>query len=258
MLAALKNKSVELSEREKELRMRLEQANQIASKADAERLRLQSQLKPVPTKLMRPSITSEMFKPPVSDESGDEAPEENFFDEPRSLRGTYKFQTKRETRNASVSVKRQEVIQERKFRQSIKGTSAMALVEPPELFDQLKKKMLIKHITADQLFTWMDQKKRNRITFPMFKAGLQRMQMHYSDTELRALFRALDPEGKRSLTYLNFCQLFKSVEKTRRESLKQQRLPLPDQSKSPPEDQTQSPKEESSSMESLKDQLGYV
>ena len=40
--------------------MRLEQANQIASKADAERLRLQSQLKPVPTKLMRPSITSEV------------------------------------------------------------------------------------------------------------------------------------------------------------------------------------------------------
>ena len=37
---------------------------------------------------------------------------------------------------------------------------ACRLVEPPELFDQLKKKMLIKHITADQLFTWMDQKKR--------------------------------------------------------------------------------------------------
>ena len=40
--------------------MRLEQAHETTSKADAERLRLQSQLKPVPTKLMRPSITSKV------------------------------------------------------------------------------------------------------------------------------------------------------------------------------------------------------
>ena len=48
----------------------------------------------------------QMFQAPETDEPEKQESEEEFFNEPRSSRGTYQFQTKRETRNASVSVKR--------------------------------------------------------------------------------------------------------------------------------------------------------